>query len=34
MIVKLLKSEIWFDGRILAFYAYMSGKLLSKGKPP
>ena len=27
MFVKLLTSEIWFDGRILAFAAFMSGKL-------
>ena len=26
IIVKLLTSEIWFDGRILAFFAYISGK--------
>jgi len=32
--VKLLTSEIWFDGRILAFSAYVSGKFLSKRKPP
>ena len=30
IIVKLLTSEIWFDGRILAFSAYISGKFLSK----
>ena len=34
IIVKLLASEIWFDGRILAFSAYISGKFLSKRKPP
>ena len=34
IIVKLLTSEIWFDGRILAFSAYISGKFLSKRKPP
>ena len=34
IIVKLLTSEIWFDGRILAFSAYVSGKFLSKRKPP
>ena len=32
IIVKLLTSEIWFDGRILAFSAFMSGKFLSKRK--
>ena len=32
IIVKLLTSEIWFDGTILAFSAYESGKFLSKGK--
>ena len=30
IIVKLLTSEIWFDGRILALSAYVSGKFLSK----
>ena len=30
IIVKLLISEIWFDGRILALSAYVSGKFLSK----
>ena len=30
IIVKLLTSEMWFDGRILAFSAYISGKFLSK----
>ena len=34
IIVKLLTSEIWFDRRILAFSAYMSGKFLSKRKSP
>jgi hypothetical protein len=34
MIVKLLTSVIWFDGRILALSVYVSGKFLSKGKPP
>ena len=34
IIVKLLTSEIWFDGRIFALSAYVSGKFLSKGKPP
>ena len=34
IIVKLLTSEIWFDGRILVFSAYISGKFLSKRKPP
>ena len=33
IIVKLLTSEIWFDGRILTLSAYVSGKFLSKGKP-
>ena len=33
-IFKLLTSEIWFDGRILTLSAYVSGKLLSKRKPP
>ena len=32
MIVKLLTSEIWFDGRILALSAYVSGEFLSKRK--
>ena len=32
MIVKLLTSEIWFDGRILALSVYVSGKFLSKRK--
>ena len=30
IIVKLLTSEIWFDGRILAFSAYISGNFLLK----
>ena len=30
IIVKLLISEKWFDGRILAFSASVSGKILSK----
>ena len=34
IIVKSLTSEIWFNRRILAFSAYMSGKFLSKRKPP
>ena len=34
IIVKLLISEIWFDGRILALSAYVSEKFLSKRKPP
>ena len=34
IIIKLLTSEIWFDGRILALSAYVSGKFLSKGKLP
>ena len=34
MIVKLLTSEIWFDGRILALSAYVSGKFYQKEKPP
>ena len=34
IIVKLLTSEIWFDGRILALSAYVSRKFLPKGKPP
>ena len=34
IIVKVLTSEIWFDGRILALSAYVSGKLLSKRKHP
>ena len=35
IIVKLLTSEIWFDGRILAFSAFMSEKFFyQKGKPP
>ena len=33
IIVKLLTSEIWFDGRILVFSAYISGKFLSKENP-
>ena len=32
--VKLLTSEIWFDGIIIALSAYVSGKFLSKRKPP
>ena len=32
MIVKLLISVIWFDGRILTLSAYVSGELLSKRK--
>ena len=34
IIVKLLTSEIWFDGRIRALSAYVFGKFLSKRKPP
>ena len=34
IIVKLLTSEIWFDGGILALSAYVFGKFLSNGKPP
>ena len=34
IIVKLLTSTIWFDGRIIALSAYVSGKFLSKRKPP
>ena len=34
IIVKLLISEIWFDGRILALSAYLSGTFLSKKKTP
>ena len=34
IIVKLLTSEIWFNGRICALSAYVSGKFLSKRKPP
>ena len=30
IIVKLLTSEIWFDGRILAFSAYIFGKFYQK----
>ena len=30
IIVMLLKSEIWFDGRILALSAYMSRKIFIK----
>ena len=32
IIVKLLTSEIWFDGIILALSAYVFGKFLSKRK--
>ena len=32
MIVKLLTSVIWFDGRIFALSAYVSGKLFIKKK--
>ena len=32
IIVKLLTSEIWFDGRMLALSAYISGKFLIKKK--
>ena len=34
IIVKLLTSETWFDGRICALSAYVSGKFLSKKKTP
>jgi hypothetical protein len=32
IIVKLLTSEIWFDGIILALSAYVSGKIFIKKK--
>ena len=32
IIVKLLTSEIWFDGRILTFSTFMSGKIFIKKK--
>ena len=32
MIVKLLTSEIWFDGRILALSAYVSGNFFIRKK--
>ena len=32
IIVKLLTSEIWFDGGILALPAYVSGKIFIKKK--
>ena len=32
MIVKLLTSLIWFNGKILGFSAYMSGKFFIKKK--
>ena len=34
MIVKLLTSEIWFDGRILALSTYVSGKKFYQKENP